>query len=83
MTAGMQGSLVRCPGGCNSSQIWRRELTRGIAVAFINLGSSAVGQLCLSRADLRPLDTSALVVRICTMSIDCRGRHICISLLYT
>ena len=64
MTAGMQGSLVRCPGGCNSSQIWRRQLSTGIAVAFINLGSSAIGQLCLSHVDLQRLDMSALMVRV-------------------
>ncbi len=66
MAAGLQGSLVRCPGGCNSTQIWRRQLSTGVAVAFINLGASAVDQLCLSQADLRPLDMSTLVVCLCT-----------------
>lgn len=72
----MQGSLVRCPGGCNSSQIWQRELSTGVAVAFINLGSSPVGQLCLSQADLRPLDTSAMVVSVCTMCTDCLAESV-------
>ena len=64
MTAGMQGDLLRCPGGCNSSQIWRRQLSTGIAVAFINLGCTVIGQMCLSQADLQRLEASSLVVQI-------------------
>ena len=59
--AGMQGTLVQCPGGCNKSQIWRRQLSGGIAVAFINLSSASVQELCISQSALEPLDTSALL----------------------
>ena len=59
--AGMQGTLVQCPGGCNKSQIWRRQLSGGIAVAFINLGSASVQEMCISQSALVPLDASALL----------------------
>ena len=43
----MQGTLVQCPGG--------------IAVAFINLGSASVQEMCISQSALEPLDASALL----------------------
>lgn len=51
--AGLQGSLVRCIGGCDEGQIWRRQLHNGdVAVAFINLKESQTDTTCMSLADL-------------------------------
>lgn len=60
--AGIQGSVVRCPGGCANAQIWQRQLSDGVAVAFINLGSSTVDELCISPAELRPFNADAVMV---------------------
>ena len=62
--AGIQGSVVRCPGGCAHAQIWQRQLSDGVAVAFINLSSSTVDELCVSPAELQPFNADAVMVRL-------------------
>lgn len=64
MHAGIQGSLVRCPGGCAHAQIWQRQLSDGVAVAFIILSSSTVDELCVSPAELQPFNADAVMVRL-------------------
>lgn len=53
---------MRCTGGCSNAQIWRRQLSTGIAIAFINLSPSMRDELCVSQSDLQPLNAASLLV---------------------
>ena len=59
---------MQCPGGCDRAQIWRRQLSGGIAVAFINLSSASVQEMCISQSALEPFDTATLLEVLIIMS---------------